>query len=341
MRTKRTKRWLTLGLDESGGTAIFFALTLSFLCGFVALAFDVGHLVMVRAELQRTADAAALAGVTGFIPYTGSAPPLTPAWASGVAKAHTMIHNPANLANNIQFTTTEGTVDYGYWSLSPPADYVQPPSTGLPKVRRPDTELPEPAITVTVSRQVTLSFAPIVGVTNPRTVSARATAILPELYGITGVPPIAVAWDVLYNLVGQTMVVDVTEQDIKIQSNAGLAGWFNLNGDNSVGSVSDKVFTAGTGTDTTPIYMVPGAKATLTDFITQGSTFLVPVVQNNFQQNTQYPIIEWAAFTVDTLSANSMTGHFVEHYFVPKIDPTAPPAPTTPFVSGTPKLVGP
>ena len=71
---RRTKQKLTLALDESGATAIFFALTLSVLCGFVALAFDVGHMVMVRAELQRTADAAALAGVTGLVPYTDAVP---------------------------------------------------------------------------------------------------------------------------------------------------------------------------------------------------------------------------------------------------------------------------
>ena len=206
---------------------LFWPRCWSVLCGFVALAFDVGHMVMVRAELQRTADAAALAGVTGLVPYTGPGPNPTPNWASGVTKAHTMISNPANKADNLQFTTTDGTVDYGYWLLSPPADYVQT----LPKAR-PTTAayLPEPAITVTISRQVTLSFAPIVGVANPRTVSATAIAILPEAYGITGLPPIAVSWDIVYNNVGGTTVVDVTEQDIKIQSNKGLAGWFNLNG---------------------------------------------------------------------------------------------------------------
>jgi Flp pilus assembly protein TadG len=83
MHNRKTKHKLRLASDESGATAIFFALTLSMLCGFVALAFDLGHMFMVRTELQRTADAAALAGVTGFIPYTGSAPNQTPAWASG------------------------------------------------------------------------------------------------------------------------------------------------------------------------------------------------------------------------------------------------------------------
>ena len=71
---RRTKQKLTLAFDESGATAIFFALTLSVLCGFVALAFDIGHMVMVRAELQRTADAAALAGAAGLLPYTNPGP---------------------------------------------------------------------------------------------------------------------------------------------------------------------------------------------------------------------------------------------------------------------------
>jgi Flp pilus assembly protein TadG len=335
----KTKQKLTLARDESGATAIFFALTLSVLCGFVALAFDVGHMVMVRTELQRTADAAALAAVTALVPYTGSAPQ-TPAWASGVAKAHTMISNPANLADNLQFTTDDGIVEYGYWKLNPPAGYVQT----LPSVRPPDTELPQPGIKVTVSRQVILSFAPIVGVTNPRTVNASAIAILPEKYGVTGLPPMAVAWDVVYNNVGGTTVVDASEQEIKIQSNKGLAGWFNLNGDNSVPSVkiADKLIAMPDGiTGGSQIYMVPGTKATLTNFITQGSTFIVPVVQNDFNQKNYYPIIGWAAFQVDTLSSNSMTGHFVTQYFDPNSDPDARPNPSSLFVSGTPQLVGP
>ncbi len=293
----RAKQLLTQARDESGATAIFFALTLSILCGFIALAFDLGHMFMVRTELQRTADAAALAGVTGLVPYTGSPTSLTPAWASGVTKAHTLISNTANLADNVQFTSTDGTVDYGYWLVSPPGGYVQT----LPKAR-PTTAayLPEPAITVTVSRQVTLSFAPVIGVTNPRTVSATAIAILPEIYGVTGLPPIAVAWDVVHNTVGGIQVVDASEQDIKIQSNKGLAGWFNLDGGNSVPSVrtaAPQIAEPDGISSGSQIYLVPGTKATLTDFITVGETCIVPVVQNNFSQKTYYPIIGWAAFT--------------------------------------------
>ena len=80
MHNRRAKQKLTLALDESGATAIIIALIFSVLCGFVALAVDVGHMVVVKAELQRAADAGALSGVLGLVPYTGSYPILTPDW---------------------------------------------------------------------------------------------------------------------------------------------------------------------------------------------------------------------------------------------------------------------
>ena len=110
MNNKRTKKKLTLALDESGAAAIIVALVLTALCGFVALAFDIGHMVMVKAELQRTADAAALAGVTGLVPYNNPGPNQMPNWVQGQAKAHTIINNAANKADNQTFTIADGTV---------------------------------------------------------------------------------------------------------------------------------------------------------------------------------------------------------------------------------------
>lgn len=340
MHNRRTKKKLTLALDESGATAIFFALTLSFLCGFAALALDIGHMVMVRAELQRTADAAALGGVTGLIPYTGSAPQ-TPNWASGVTKAHTIIDDVANKADNIQFTDTDGSVEYGYWLVNPPTDYNQFPLANP----RPTTAayLPEPAIKVTLSRNVPLYLAPLVGISSPKTVSATATAILPEAYKTTGFPPVAVSWDTVYNIIGGSVQIDVLEQDIKPQSNKGVAGWFNLNGGNSVPSVRIDVpmIADPTGISTgSNVYLVPGTKANLTNYITEGATIVVPVVQDVSKQDWS-PILEWAAFKVDTLSANSMTGHFVTQHFDPHVKPMPYTEATLGGVGGTPKLVSP
>ena len=113
-----------------------------------------------------------------------------------------------------------------------------------------------------------------------------------QIYGVTGLPPIAFAWDVVYNIVNGTTVVDTTEQDIKIQSNKGLAGWFNLDGGNSVPSVriAAPLIAEPAGITTgSQLYMVPGTKATLTDLMTAGETIIVPVVQNDFDQKSYYP----------------------------------------------------
>jgi Flp pilus assembly protein TadG len=343
---RRAKENLTLALDESGATAIFIAVIFFVICGFVSLAVDLGNIVRVRAEVQRTADAAALAGAAGLLPYTNPGSNSTPYWVAGTTKAQTMISNAANKADNLQFGAAEGTVDYGYWLFNPPAGYVQT----LPKAR-PTTAsyAPVPAIKVTLSRNVSLYLAPLVGVTSPKTVSAQAIAILPEAYKTTGnttigVPPIAVAWDTVYNMVGGTAQIDVLEQDIKPQSNKGIAGWINLNGGNSVPSVridTDMVADL-TGIATgSKVYLVPGTKATLTDTITAGQTIIVPVVQD-VEQKVWVPIIEWAAFKVDSVGANSMTGHFVTQWFDPTFRPTAYiPNVVIGVVAGTPKLVSP
>jgi Flp pilus assembly protein TadG len=97
--TRRAKEKLTLPLGESGAVAIYFLLIFSGLSGIAGLVVDYANMVRVKAEVQRTADAAAQAGATGLTPYTGSVPQ-TPAWASGEAKAHTMISNAANRADN-------------------------------------------------------------------------------------------------------------------------------------------------------------------------------------------------------------------------------------------------
>jgi hypothetical protein len=341
----KAKQKLTLALDESGAVAVYFVLIFSTLCALAGLAIDLGNMVKVKAELQRTADAAALAGAAGLVPYTNPGPNTqTPNWPNGLAKAHTMISNVANKADNLQFSTAEGTVDYGYWLLLPPASYVQPPAGGLPKAR-PTTAAyePVPAIQASLSRNVSLYLAPLVGITSPKAVSAQAIAILPEAYNFSTsqVPPIAVGWDTVYDNVGGTVQIDVAEETIKPQSNKGIAGWFNLNGGNNPGSTTAAPLTAGNFTEGTSIYLMPGTMAVLMDYVQANTTVIVPVVQN-VENKAWSPIIGFAAFYVDSVSANSMTGHFVNQYFDPSVVPTpAPVTGTIGAVAGTPKLVSP
>lgn len=345
MANDSAQRTLTLALDESGAVAIVVALIFTVMCGFVALAVDIGHIVRVKSELQRTADAAALAGAMGLVPYSNPGPNQMPNWSQAQNKALAIINNAANEADNQIFALTlnDNLPATGYWLLDPPQGYVQPPLTAS----RPTTAtyLPEPAVSVTLSRAVTLYFAPLVGVSSPRTVTATAIAILPEAYQTSGLPPVAVSWDTVYNTLGGTVQIDVVEQDIKPQSNKGIAGWFNLNGGNSVPSVRIDVplIADPTGISTgSQVYTVPGTKANLTNYITDGSTIVIPVVQQVEKQGWE-SIIGWAAFKIEPngLSANSMTGHFVNQFSDPNVRPAPFTTGTIGGVGGTPKLVSP
>ena len=54
--------------SDSGAVAATTAILMTVLLGFAAYAIDIGHLVLVKSEMQRAADAAALAGVRATLP---------------------------------------------------------------------------------------------------------------------------------------------------------------------------------------------------------------------------------------------------------------------------------
>ncbi len=65
------RRWLRRASERRAATAVLFALTITPVLGFVALAFDVGSAVWARSQLDLAADAAALSAVTtGAQDYT-------------------------------------------------------------------------------------------------------------------------------------------------------------------------------------------------------------------------------------------------------------------------------
>jgi hypothetical protein len=80
------RRWAALlrrfHRDERGAVLVLVALSAAALVSVVALAVDVGMLYVARAEAQRAADAAALAGASAFIDYD---PLLLPAAARDTA----------------------------------------------------------------------------------------------------------------------------------------------------------------------------------------------------------------------------------------------------------------
>ena len=341
MPNKRAKKKLTLAFDESGAAAIVIAIVFAALCGFAGLAWDIGHVVMVKAELQRTADAGALAGAMGLLPYNNPGSNQTPYWIQGENKAHDIINSPANKADNRIFTIAEVTVRHGYWKLKPPEGYVQPP---LSDTRGAAADLPEPAITVTLSKEVTLYLAPMVNYPSTMSVRATATAILPEAYTTSKIIPIAVSYDTVFNNSGGTVLIDVNPQEVTVNSNKNEAGWFTMTAnENFPQSVLNNPLTASTDLSATNIYLQPGAEVTLEhQLIHKGMVLVMPVVQT-VKQKTMPPIIGFAAYQVDDVVGPNITGHFIDKYYDPNVVPTEETEGTgiLSSVSGTPKLVGP
>jgi hypothetical protein len=332
---KNMKKKMTLFLDESGAVAVTFLIIFASLCGIGGLVLDYGNMVRVRSELQRTADAGALAGAMGLVPYNNPGANQYPNWIKGESEARTLISDAANKADNVQFDAAGGTVDHGWWWIKPASGDTQ-----WQTARTFNSKLPQPAIRVTLSSDVTLYLAPLIGVTSPKTVSATAIAILPEANTINKLVPIGVKKDTVFNIgAGGILVIDVSDVGITVNSNKDVAGWYTMNsGDNFPSSVLDHPLTAGTDPQTTTVYMQPGSEVTLMNkLIKAGNTYTITVVADVIQKTDQ-PIVGFAAFHIDSVTGPKITGHFVNEYYDPNVVPTEGNA-TISAVGGTPKLV--
>ncbi len=74
-------------VNKKGQVLVFFAISIVVLLGFAALGIDVGYMYSVRHDLQRCADAGALAGASRFI----NAPGETGTWADAAVRAEATV----------------------------------------------------------------------------------------------------------------------------------------------------------------------------------------------------------------------------------------------------------
>jgi Flp pilus assembly protein TadG len=156
--------------NDSGAVAVLGAIIIVVLLGFAALAIDIGHLMVVKNELQNAADAGALAGANNFAPYLPTDPPTPDFSAAQVAANNT---TKANQTDKTLITDCQ--VELGYFNLL--TKDLQP-STISP------TTLDVPAVKVTVSRvpgqnqgAVLPFLAQVLGI-NFMNVSAQSTCML-------------------------------------------------------------------------------------------------------------------------------------------------------------------
>ncbi len=160
-----SRRSLCCIADASGAIALVMGLALVAFLGMAALAVDYGHMCVVQGELQKAAEAGALAGANAL----GSSG--NPNWSVAQSTATTLVQQNQAAGQ----TLTDAQVQYGYWSSlthTLQGSGITPQSTDMP------------AIQVVVSKSsgqnggsLPLLFAPILGV-NTVNLSGTAMAIL-------------------------------------------------------------------------------------------------------------------------------------------------------------------
>jgi len=167
---------------ERGVVSLLFALLLPLLLGFGAFAVDYPYLLVTRAQLQTTADAAAMAGGR----YLGEGG--TPNWTTASAQAQAMLANNPVDGKLI----TQATIQTGYWDTS--GNQV-----GLQLLPMTPAKTDVPAVRVSISRssgqntgEIKTFFANFFGIASlPVSVTAVAARAGPSTIGANVLFPLA------------------------------------------------------------------------------------------------------------------------------------------------------
>ena len=194
---------------ESGGVAVIVMLLLVVGIGFTALALDYGHLVYVKRELTKAAEAGALSGARSLWPPDFSATPFPPPWkdrepnwSNGYTQAL------ATATKNLSTPSTDVvTVETGRW------DYVNTFTV---------TQTNPNGVRVTIRRSnVPTTFAQMLSL-NPINISQSATAIMDWTNAVPGGSlPIAVNLDEA-NQIGDPIKIGLNP------ATSDNGGWFTV-----------------------------------------------------------------------------------------------------------------
>ncbi len=104
--------------DQSGSVAMVTGIAIFLLLGCVALAVDIGHMVMVKSQLQKAADAGALAGARGLWPLVQ--PVVGPATINpdcAAALLAAQLTTQQNVVDGNNLTTGDFDVVVGRWNF--------------------------------------------------------------------------------------------------------------------------------------------------------------------------------------------------------------------------------
>jgi Flp pilus assembly protein TadG len=292
--------------DQSGSVALIIAIVIFALLGCAALALDIGHMVMVKSQLQKAADAGALAGARGLwplvMPVTDASVPRTPNCAAGTNAAQLTAHDNVVDGSNLAYDS-EITVEVGRW------DYTSRTFT-------PGCTANSNGVRVTTRRDgVTMFFAKVFGISTGN-LSAISTAVQ-DFAGSRGKGALPICVNKNYTTPGTHLKVymtpDVTDD----------AGWFVVPPDSACAATLNNYV----NTNSCPplylnriIYIQNGCDASVISNIknemdayhpTGWLTFLPVVDTPQFNQNE--PILGFVPFKV-TAVQNTTSDKYVEGY---------------------------
>ena len=313
--------------EQKGAIAAVAAVAAVPFLGFAAMALDVGYLMTVKAELQNAADAGALSGARGLIPYAGGNPP-QPNWSNAETEANQKV--TGNKAAGTALSSAQ--LEPGYWNLLT----KEMKSTGI----TPATG-EVPAIRVTVAKEqgqnggpLQLFFAGLIN-NSPKDVAAQAVGLISgpaNLPANSKVFPVAIAEELT-----KQHWNDSPPFNFKICSdyhyNDEMAGqWTSLLQDfNNVPAIRNLMDNG----NPTPlkigdnIYIQPGTKTSIYKEVIPkiGQIVIMPVVRTDFETHAFTPLLAFAPFKITNVVGGSgkyIEGYFVKDYVIPKGNPGGP-----------------
>ncbi len=172
--------------QERGAVAPISAVYIIVAMGILALAIDLGHIFLVKSELQRVADSAALAGALRFMtPNTGVTPgvmPASPDCARAITAAQAV--GMQNDTDGQQTTLANIAVNLGTWNGS---TFV---NTGCANPNLVN------AVQAVASKTADIYFGGIITGSNTINLSALATVLVGSVGGLPpGYPTLPIAVD--------------------------------------------------------------------------------------------------------------------------------------------------
>ncbi len=319
--------------EQHGAVSTTVAVCLVAFLGATALTLDIGHLVTAKGELQRGADAGALAGARALCI---NAVNNIPNWSGGTSAAsNTVTKNKLDGA-----LISDSSIQPGFWNLTWNWNTAPKGADGtinlLPQSTVP-TALIVPAVRVRIDKKagansgpLKFSFASILGIANSSPAAQAVAAALPDkTKGIKQVPadscfPFATPISWVQNWM-QNHYNDNPPMSFRIGSDYHSPDggqWTSFLSDaNNVPTIRELI---DDGNPTPlkvgdPIWIEPGTKTTLyEDMATQvGKTGLLPIVADNFDTHATTPILAFVAFYVEAAEGGSskyIQGHFVKDY---------------------------